>query len=436
MKYIYLTGLLLATIIQTAWAQQELTLHNMSSIFQSAHTNPAMQHKHKVIISLASSYQINAKNTGFTYNQVLAQVETDETGQRVLDLGQLADQLKLNGKDYVHTSASLDVFGLSFKSGKNRFSLNVTEHMQARLGYSDAILNLAVNGNVPGSTINLDGYTFNGTHYREIGLGYNRKILEDDKLIVGGRVKSLFGMSNVRTVRSDVGLTTAEENDLYEITANADILVRTSGIEMLEEGETDYITNMDNKGLGVDLGASYRYSDKWTFSASVINLGYINWKKGVTNYESKGEYVFSGIDNDELFNGNFDFDATEVLDSITSIFEFDETEGKYTTSLPTQVYLSGFYQLAHKTTASATLYSDFVGGFRKGMSLGVTQTVGRWFQASATYTMHARSYNNLGLGIAVGTGFQLYAVTDNIISLMQPGNAKLVNMRAGFNFLF
>ncbi len=436
MKYFYLIGLLALSCINVAKAQQELTLHNMNSIFQSAHTNPAIIPRHKVIVSLASSYHINAKNTGFTYNQLLAQVETDETGQRILDLGKLAGNLKLNGKDYVQTSASVDIFGLSFGVGKNRFSLNVTEHMQARLGYSKALLGLAVEGNIPGSTTSLSGYHLNGTHYREIGLGFNRKILEEDKMVVGGRIKTIFGMSNVRTIRSDVNLTTAGEDDLYAITADADILVRTSGIDMLEEGDTDYLTNMGNNGLGLDLGASYKYSNTWSFSASIINLGYINWKENVTNYTSQGEYTFTGIDNNDLFSGSFNFDETELVDSIADIFEFEETNGKYTTSLPTQVYLSGFYQLAHKTVASATLYSDFMGGFRKGMSLGVTQTVGRWFQASASYTMHARSYNNLGLGIALGTGFQLYAVTDNILALIQPGNARMVNMRTGFNFVF
>lgn len=435
MKYIYLLSFLIISI-HIAQAQQELTLHNMNGIVQSVHTNPAILPQHKVIVTLGSSYHINVKNTGFTYNQLLAQVETDESGQRVLDIGRLASDLKLNGKDYVHTSVSVDLFGLNFSAGKNRFSLNVTEHMQARLGYSKALLDLGVKGNIPGNTTSLDGYKLNGMHYREIGLGFNRKILTDDKMVVGGRVKTLFGMSNVRTIRSDVNLNTAGEEDLYAITANADILVRTTGVGMLEDGDIDYLTNMANIGLGVDLGASYQYSSTLSFSASIVNLGYIKWKEGVTNYESNGEYTFTGIDNNELFNGSFEFDATEVIDSITNVFEFEESTESYSTSLPTQVYLTGSYQLAPKTAASATLYSDFVGGFRKGMSMGITQTVGRWFQASASYTMHARSYNNLGLGLAVGTGFQFYAVTDNLISLMQPGNAKLVNMRTGFNFLF
>ncbi|MDF9799059.1 hypothetical protein OKW21_004322 [Catalinimonas alkaloidigena] len=435
MKYIYLLSFLIISV-HGVQAQQELTLRNMNGVVQSAHTNPSSVPMHKMILTLGSSYHVNVKNTGFTYNQFLAQVETTETGQRVLDIGRLANDLKLNGKDYVHSSASADIFGLNFKAGKNRFSLNITEHVQARLGYSSSLLDLAVEGNTPGSTTSLDGYKLNGMHYREIGLGFNRKILAEDKLVVGGRIKTLFGMSNVRTVRSNVNLHTAGEEDLYAITADADILVRTAGVDMLEEVDIDYLTNMANLGLGLDLGASYQYSSALSFSASIINLGYIKWKEGVTNYKSQGVYTFTGINNNELFSGSFEFDETEVIDSIASVFEFDETNEAYSTSLPTQIYLSGSYQLASKTMASATLYSDFMGGFRKGMSLGVTQTLGRWFQASASYTMHARSYNNLGLGIAMGTGLQFHAVTDNLLALMQPGNAKLANMRAGFNFLF
>ncbi|WPP49929.1 DUF5723 family protein [Catalinimonas niigatensis] len=437
MKYIYLIFILILS--SSAWAQQEFTLHTMDLVFQSAHTNPATLHRHKASITLASSYHINVKNTGFNYNRLAAQVETDETGQKVLDLGKLAENLKLNGKDYLHASASVDLFALSFRAGKNRFSLNLTEHMQARMGYSDALLKLAVNGNTPGSTTSLGGYKLNGMHYRELGIGFNRKILAEDKLVVGGRVKTLFGLSNVKTIRTDVNMHTADESDMYAITATSDILVRSAGVDMLEDGDLEYLLNTANRGYGIDLGASYQYSNALSFSASIVNLGYIKWKEGVTNYTSKGEYTFTGIDNNDLFNGSFSLDQTELIDSITNIFEFEETSEAYSTSLPTQMYLSGFYKVATNTTASASIYSDFMGGFRKGMALGITQQAGRWFQASATYAMHARSYNNLGLGFVLGTGgsgLQFYAITDNVLALANPGSAKMVNIRTGFNVVF
>jgi len=434
MKYIYLIGFLILSV--GVRAQQEFTLHTLDHVFQSAHTNPAIVHRHAVSVTLMSSFHLHAKNTGFTYNQIVSQIETDETGQRVLNLGQLAENLNLKNKELIHAGASVDLFALSFRAAKNRFSLNVTEHFQSRLVYNDGLLDMINEGNTPGGVTRLGGYNLNGSHYREIGLGYNRKMLADDKMVIGGRIKGLIGLANVRTIRSDVNLHTGSEQDMYEITASSDILVRTAGLELAEEGDMDYLLNTNNRGLGLDLGATYQFSEDIKFSASLINLGFISWKEGITNYESNGEFTFRGIEQDNLFDESFTFDETEIIDSLTNIFEFEETNTQYRTSLPTQMYLSAFYQLARNTTASATLYSEFISGMRRGLVLGINQKAGRWFQTSLTYAMHARSYNNLGLGIVIGTGLQFHVVTDNLLAVVQPGNTRMMNLRGGFNFAF
>lgn len=434
MKYIYLTAALLLSL--NGVAQQEFTLHTLDHVFQASHTNPAFSPRHKVSVTLGSSFHVNLKNTGFTYNFLASQINTDESGQRVLDLGQLSDNLDLKGNDFVHAGASVDILAVSFKAAKNRFSLNLTEHVHARFNYNDGLLGMLVNGNEPGGITQLGGYKINGAHYRELGLGFNRSLLVDDKLVVGGRLKTLFGLANVNTVRSDVNLQTGTEAEMYEITASSDILVRTAGVDMLENGDLSYLSNTSNIGFGVDLGATYEYTRNLRFAASIINLGGIKWKEGVTTYTSNGEYTFSGIDNNDLFSGSFTFDQTEITDSLQAVFEFEETQESYGTALPTQVYLSAFYRLASNTTASATLYSEFINGFRRGMVLGVNQRVGRWLQTSLTYAMHARSYNNLGFGLAIGTGVQLYAVTDNLLALTNPGGAKMLNFRGGLNFVF
>ena len=440
MNYRYLLVGVFSLLSVTAMAQQELTLHLINNIHQSTHTNPALRPKNNIHISLMSSYQLSAINTGFNYNQIVSQVETDEDGRKTLNLGKLYSNINLNGRDYTNLGASLDIFALSFRSGKGRFSLNVTERVQARLGYSDAILKATTVGNTPGQTLNLDGYWLKGMHYREIGVGYNRKLLEDDKLVVGGRIKTLFGMSNINTKQADFSLTTAEEAELYAITLEADMLVQTAGVNTLQEGEASYIYNTRNLGMGLDLGATYAYNEKLSFSGSIIDVGVINWKEDVTTYRSNGSFEFKGIDNDGLLSGEgFNIDVAELTDSIGNAFEVLEDSLSYRTGLPTKMYFTGYYRLARNTKASVTLYNDFIGSFRRGMAVGVSQKLGRWLQAAATYSVQARSFNNLGIGLTVTTGpsgFQLYAVTDNILAVANPGNAKVANVRTGFNFVF
>ncbi|MFP4088912.1 MAG: DUF5723 family protein [Cyclobacteriaceae bacterium] len=407
----------------------------MHHTFQSMHTNPATDLPHKASITLASSVQLGLKNTGFTYNTLTSQIREGENG-RYLDLNELSNNLRLNGRDYMHLNASFDAFAVSFRAGKNRFSVNITEHINARFNYNSSLLDVLVSGNTPGSTLSTGGYKIRGMHYREYGLGYNRRILEEGKMIVGGRIKLLQGMANVNTVKTDVSLSTAGEQDMYAITASSDILVRTAGSKLSENISGDYLLNFGNTGLGVDLGATYKYSNNWTFSASLINLGSIKWKEDVVNYQSSGEFVFEGIDNNDLFSGNFEVDQGQLTDSLTQIFEFTESDEAYRTALPAQMYLTAYYQLARNTQASATYHGNMFGGLQNSLALGITQRAGKWFQVGATYSMQARAYNNLGMGIIIGNGFQLYAMSDNILAFMQPGGARTAQLRGGFNFAF
>ena len=443
MNYRFWLLSILGMLSVPAMAQQELTLHLMNNIQQSSYTNPALRPRNKVHIALAPvlpSAQVGVNNSGFNYNQLVSQVETDERGQRVLDIGKLYHNTNVGRRSYANLSASLDVLAVSFRTGEASFSFNVSERFQARMGYSDALLQTAVVGNTPGETIDLGGYWLRGMHYREIGLGYNRRMLEEGKLVVGGRLKTLFGLGNFTTRKSDYSITTGSEAELYALTLNADMLVQTSGLETLDDDITPYITNTKNLGMGVDLGATYQLNEDISFSGSIINLGFIRWKSDVMNRRSQGSFYFEGTDNDDLLTGGgFEIDLSELTDSIADAFEVQEDSSSYTTGLPTQMYLTGYYRLAPNTKASATLYTDYIGSFRRGLSLGISQQVGRWLQAAATYSMQSRAYNNLGLGFTITTGpkgLQLYCVTDNVVAFMSPGSARVVNLRAGINLVF
>ncbi|MGB3848593.1 MAG: DUF5723 family protein [Tunicatimonas sp.] len=443
MNYRYWLMSAFTALSVTAMAQQELTLHLMNNIQQASYTNPAFRPRNNIHITLTPilpSVQVGVNNSGFTYNQIVSQVETDEDGQRILDLEKLYRNTKVGKRSYANASASLDLLAVSFRTGEARFSFNVTERFQARMGYSDALLRTAVEGNVPGETIRLGGYWLRGMHYREIGLGYNRKLLEDGKLVVGGRLKTLFGLSNITTRSTEYNITTGSEADLYALSLEADMRVQTSGFTALDDDITPYLANTKNFGMGVDLGATYQLNDEVSFSGSVVNLGFINWKSHVRSYRSEGSYSYTGVDNNDLFTGGgFEIDMTELTDSIADTFEVTEDSASYVTGLPTQMYLTGYYRLAPNTKASATLYTDYIGSFRRGLSLGISQQVGRWLQAAATYSMHSRSFSNLGVGFTATTGpkgLQLYCVTDNIVAVLNPGGARVANLRAGLSLVF
>ncbi len=439
MKYLYIIIFCIISI-DPVWAQQELTLHLMKDVYQSNYTNPALRGRTRGNISLLSSVQVNVRNTGFTYDQLITQSIRQEGDKKILSYEDMYANLNLKGKDYLHFETSIDALVVAFKVGKNRFSLNATEHIQGRFGYGNGLFQLLAEGNTPGETITMDGYKLNGTHYREFGIGYNRDFLEN-KLVVGTRIKLIHGLSNVKTEKLDARFTTGTEDELYEITAAADVMIRTSGTSLGNEDLLNaYLLNTKNAGFGIDLGATYQFDDKLSFAASIINLGMINWKTDVRSYSFKGTFVFSGIENDSLFLGSgFNFEPSELMDSLKNAFEVQEDSiSAYRSGLPGQTYLTTYYKVGQYTTASATLYADFIAsGFHPAMSLGIQQQVGRWFNVTGTYSLLGRSFNNLGLGFSIKSGgFQLYAATDNVFSVVFPTAIKTANIRTGINIVF
>ncbi len=443
MKYLYAKLLLSLLLINvgTAFAQQEYTLQLMDNLYQSTYVNPAIVPKHKVNVTILPALQVGVANTGFNYNQLAAQIETDESGQRVINPETMLANLRLDKKHYANMSGSVGLLAVGFKAGKSRFSFDIIEKFQGRMNYDDAILKMAVNGNTPGETIRMNNYRLNAIHYHEASIGYNRKILTDDKLVVGGRLKALMGLGNVQTKKAEIAITTGSEAEMYALNLQSDILVRTSGLDLLGDDITTYISNTSNLGFGADLGATYQLDTKWSFGASLVNVGFINWKSNTANHRSEGNYTFEGIDNDSLFSSKaFKIDTRQLLDSITNTFKFTETHEAYRTGLPAQLYLTAYYQLARKTTASAMFNTSFIApGIQKGLALGIRQDAGRWLQVSATYSMQARSYNNLGFGLAINTGrkgLQLYMLSDNVVAALNPGGAKVASVRTGLNFVF
>ena len=61
-------------------------------------------------------------------------------------------------------------------------------------------------------------------------------------------------------------------------------------------------------GLGLDIGATYDLTDRIVVSAAITDLGFIRWKKDVTNLKANNQFEFSGLNMLDFFNGTKTFD--------------------------------------------------------------------------------------------------------------------------------
>lgn len=461
MKHIISSILIIICFAQVdLLGQQNLTMYNHRELQQTqAHVNPAFAPSNKINIATGPmlvpfpfpSLYFNLSNSGFKLSDLITQ---DSKGKTFFDFDNLLKKVKKN--NYLSAAFHMDLLTFGFKiKKKNYFSFNLSNKFDMRFRYPKDFLNVLINGNGADGILGQEqkfNFGLDMMHYTDIGVGYAREMM-DGKLSVGGRLKYLMGQENIYTKRSDVSLTTAQQN--FDITAKSDIAIYTSGLDSNSRLNSDnfspmkYLFNTKNSGFGIDLGANYKINEKWSASASLLDLGFISWKESTRNYKSKNpntSITFSGVNLKDFINDSTNIEDAfqKTIDSIADQFQIVEGTGKYRTWLSTKFYLSGNYHINEKNFAGLLFHGQIYDKkIHPAFTLSYNTAVGRWLYASLSYSMLNRSYNNIGLGLVLNPGwFQWYVMSDNIMSFMVadkyndirvPAYSKNINIRVGFN---
>lgn len=437
---------LIATIIVASFAasaQVETTQSFMNALPQVVENNPAFLPKYKFALGLPfSNVGVHYTNSGFTYNDLRRQ----ENGKQIADFSQLASRLP--AKSFVSVGSHFDLFRLGLLL-RGKYYLSVSSALK---GYSQVmvprdLVSLVADGNgsFVGKTVNVSP-SLNATSYMENSVGFSFSPI--DKLTTGIRVKQLFGFVNARTETADLFLSVA---DNYAVTLAADLRVMTSGVENID-GPFSFPKYSKNAGFGVDLGATYEILPKLKLSASLIDIGMINWKNNTVEYaldKTKATYTFGGIDLQKVLDNDASY-IEGVMDSIQAKFEPVQTIGAaYRSSLPAKMFIGGTYEPLRNLTVGATFFAEQFGGrTATGLTAAANKNFGRFFSTALSYTVSNRSYNNLGAGLSINLApVQIYVVGDNLlrlpITLASTGyvnnylnSSQLINLRLGVNFVW
>lgn len=138
--------------------------------------------------------------------------------------------------------------------------------------------------------------------YVEMGIGYAREV--GPEFTVGGKFKFLVGLAQaeLRVNRMDVSLS----DEAWNVSSDADFRVfgRLVDVDFVE-GQSMPEFGMgqiapSGYGAAIDLGVEYRPSflPGLRFSASVLDLGFISYKKeDIEQFTAQGDVMFDGFDN-------------------------------------------------------------------------------------------------------------------------------------------
>jgi outer membrane protein OmpA-like peptidoglycan-associated protein len=449
-----LSVILILVYLTKAKAQQSLTLYNMQAIPQAMYVNPGMMPLTNINIGLPgiSSNYINYGNNGFALHDL---IKVDGNGGMLIDANSFLGKLKTNNN--LNINAHIDILSFGFKVKKrNYFSFNLTERVDIRMSYTKDLFSFAINGNGAAANLNRDmnlKIGLDATHFREWGVNYTREVIKD-KLTIGGRLKYLSGIENVNTEKTSATLNTSSQ--YYALTGNANVSVNSSGVDSASQNHEASIlgfnTGRKNQGAAIDIGASYQFNKKLSFSASIIDFGFIHWKDYTTNYVSNNPNAtvhYNGINVNQAFSDSANFGSSigNYGDSLKNSFGVQTKHTSYTTMLTTQFYLGANYWLNEKNNVGLVLNGRYANKqFNPAVCVSFNNKVGRWFSASASYSIINRSYNNVGLGLAFTGPVQFYIVSDNILSFlvfdkyksdnssfMVPAYSHNINVRFGIN---
>lgn len=441
------------------FAQQEMTLPFMTRTFQSTITNPAFFPKNNFVIAFPGiSMVYNAAHTGFTWHQLIhkAQDGSDSTEFYFEDVY----KKRIRKKNYLFVDENTDylIFGFRANKIKMHFLVNVTEKINTRFKYGKDFIGFIGLGNgyddFEGKELNWN-LALEGNHYREYGvtLGYT----EENKYSLGLKLKYLQGIGNVSVEKPNILFTTKTE-PYDEVVASTDYTANVSGFVVYETKDSlgnmvdssaefdasEYLFNFKNSGFGFDLGGTYTFKlpilrNKFTVSASLLDVGFIKWKSNVMNLHSEGTYTFRGLDLNKVINENSKFTIDNVYDTLNERFKFKKTYDSYKTSLIAKTYLTARMEIDTVSNVGLMLFGEFFEGLKPGVAVAYERAFGKKKRSSymLTWSYKNRSWLNIGLGWQVRVGpLQLFACGDNLSAYFFYRHTKSFNLRFGMNFVF
>lgn len=430
--------------LASLYAQQSHTLYFMNNVPETNLLNPAVQNECKLFIGLpvVSSLHVNLANSGFTMNQLLI---NEAPGEYSIDASNIAK--KLGRRNYLSTEAYINLFGFGIRI-KNRYyiTFNIREREDFNLFYTKNLFSLAYKGNTQyeGGWLSLKGNGLQFNHYREYSLGISKVV--DNYRTFGIRTKLLFGKLNFKTSRDNVDMFT--ENNTFDLFFNSDARIDASlplsldtvngnlrvNDQYYPDDPVQILFNSSNIGFAVDAGLIYRYDEKITFQASLLDLGFIKYLTNQTNYTVQGELLYTGPLGDTIITRNY---AWDLFDRINDSMSVSLSREPYTYYLSPRLYLGVSYRINRTLTGNVLIGSRIM---KQKLQSGITIS-GIWrpynhVAATFSWSFIHRSINNIGAGLALGRSpVQFYIVSDNVMGFIWPQSTKNINLRLGLNII-
>ena len=428
MKKLYIIIALSVMSVLTLKAQDYSTILTAGDSPQANMLNPGyMTNSSFVGIPLFSNLAFKVTNS-FSLNDIVK--------NKKIILSNIPDD------SHVNLGLNLDVinFGVKFKE-KNLITVSTSVKADVDIMYPTGIFNFIQDNSITQSNSYDVNFKSAATVWGEVALGYTRVI--DDNWSVGGKVKHLVGVVGGSSNKTNLQI---DKTSIDSYTIKSDIDVLIGGYD-INGGDFYYDDIINNRGWAFDIGVHYKSNDnRWSAGFSVLDIGYIKWNTGsqIKSVDSNKSYVFSGFEDLEtvLDGGDMTSAVDDLIDSITTVLEFDTTSVKFNKMVPTTIHLGGRYDIDENGRHSVS--GNFLAKISNGSLYDYSTTVGYTYSSKSKNfrfmgSLINRKYDPISLGLGIlgeSNGFQFYMMSEtSMAGLVNLANTQNFGFRLGLNIL-
>jgi Family of unknown function (DUF5723) len=456
MRKFSLNVILLLSI--SCFSQNKQILYNFTSVPQTMLTNPGSDIAYNwfVGVPLLSGISANVGSSGPSAFDLFANngVDFNTKLRNVI--------FSTSRNDKVTINEQLEIFSGGFKLGdwqSNSFiSFGMYQELDV-LGYMPkdyAVLALDGNSDYLGRVFDLGDLNGRGEMLSVFHLGFHKKV--KDNLILGVRGKIYSSVFNVSSTKNSGYLYTIQgTNSIYDQVIQVDMLANTSGLTNYTDNYSGNVQNdiikkvfsPGNLGLGLDLGFTYYPKANLQFTASLIDIGFINHTKEVESYRFKGTYNYVGL-TPNFVSGN----SNDILQEFKDAIPLETLHTKFTTWRPLKFNSSMQYSFGDGRSfdcncmdGNENKYPNSVGAQLFAMTtprmplMALTGYYKRKFSNSlemkATYTVDSFSAKNIGFGLSTTLAkVNFYILADNLLEYRDITKANSLSFQMGLNVIF
>ncbi|HIP47460.1 MAG TPA: hypothetical protein EYG92_00625 [Lutibacter sp.] len=481
MTKVFISYLVIFLGFTSLYSQNNIPLFDFANAPQTLLLNPAydIEAQYHVTIPFFGGNKISIESSGITAYDLFANNSTPFQDKVQNTIYQLTD------KDFLLTNQKMELIHIGQRIRKDLYiSYGLYEELDLFMSFPVELLKLPFEGtSFSGKNYNIDGFNLQANLMSVYHVGVQRKYSK--QLSLGARLKfynSAFDFS-VGSIKGSFKTDINNDNTVTHSLNDFDLAIKSAGLPIKIDSDlkiirdsnnnillndngtdvtiTDFISRGNiltntlfsgNKGVGFDLGATYKIK-KITLAASINDLGFIYNYKLAQTYSYKGDYVKESL--------AFEYDSSDpisyvdrLVKDITDTNPVNIQDKGYISFRPFQInlfatyafggirnnqcqYLKSAYSYKPIDKIGAHIYTQYrPNNILYEASIFYERKITNGLLTRINYTVNRYSASNLGLAVSGQVGkLNLYAGFNNILALSNLAKANSISAQVGINVL-